>query len=110
MPRISVIVPMYNVEDFIGECIESLRAQSFKDFEAVCVDDGSTDDTAQRARAAAGDDKRFVFVSRENGGLSAARNSGLDVATGDYVSFLDADDRYAIAALESLIATATAEA
>ena len=108
MPRISVIVPMYNVEDFIGECIESLRAQSFKDFEAVCVDDGSTDDTAQRARAAAGDDERFVFVSRENGGLSAARNSGLDVATGDYVSFLDADDRYAIAALESLIATATA--
>ena len=49
MPRISVIVPMYNVEDFIGECIESLRAQSFKDFEVVCVDDGSTDDTAQRA-------------------------------------------------------------
>ena len=102
MPRVSVIVPMYNVEDFIGECVASLHAQSLKDFEAVCVNDGSTDATFERARAAAEDDPRFVFVERENGGLSAARNSGLDVATGDYVCFLDADDWYVPATLESL--------
>ena len=108
MPRISVIVPMYNVEEFVGECIASLRAQTFTDFEAVCVNDGSTDGTLERARAAAGDDARFVFVERENGGLSAARNSGLDAATGDYVTFLDSDDWYAPATLAALNDTATA--
>ena len=108
MPRVSVIVPMYNVRDFVGECIGSLRAQTLSDIEVICVDDGSTDDTALRARAAAGGDERFVFVARENGGLSAARNTGLAAATGDYVCFLDADDWYAMAALEALDATARA--
>ena len=108
MPRISVIVPMYNVADFIADCIESLKAQTFKDFEVICVNDGSTDSTLFRARDAAGDDARFVFVERENGGLSAARNTGLGAATGDYVCFLDADDWYNPATLDALQAPAVA--
>ena len=102
MARISVIVAMYNIEDFVADCIRSLASQTFADFEAVCVDDGSTDGTLARARQAAGDDKRFRFVSRPNGGLSAARNTGLENAMGDYVSFLDGDDCYAQNALEVL--------
>lgn len=108
MARISVIVPMYNVEQFVGDCIVSLRAQTFEDFEAICVDDGSTDETAERARRAAAGDPRFVFAERPNGGLSAARNTGLDRASGEYVCFLDSDDTYAPATLEALYQIASA--
>ena len=107
MPAISVIVPMYNVEAFIGECIASLRNQTFSYFEAVCVDDGSTDGTLAAARAAAAGDTRFVFVQRENGGLSAARNTGRDAATGEYVCFLDSDDYYEPLTLEGLYMAAS---
>lgn len=102
MASVSVIVPLYNVEDYVGECIASLKAQTFGDFEAVCVNDGSTDSSLECAKAAAADDGRFVFVERENGGLSAARNTGLAHAMGEYVSFLDSDDKYAPNALEVL--------
>lgn len=102
MPRFSIIVPMYNVERYVGECLASLVRQSFADFEAVCVDDGSTDATLERAREAVRGDSRFVFVERENGGLSAARNSGLAAATGEFVCFLDSDDRYVPDALERI--------
>lgn len=108
MPAISVIVPMYNVEAFVGECIASLRAQTFADFEAVCVDDGSTDGTLAAARSAAAGDARFVFVQRENGGLSAARNTGLAAAQGEYVCFLDSDDFYEPQALAELYGAAVA--
>ena len=109
MPRVSVIVPVYNVEGYVGDCIASLRAQTMGDFQVVCVDDGSTDQSAARARAAAGVDGRFVFVERENGGLSAARNTGLEAATGDYVCFLDSDDWYEPQTLERLCARADAD-
>ena len=102
MAFVSVIVPLYNVRDYVGECIASLRAQTFGDFEVVCVNDGSTDDSLARARAAAGDDGRFRFVERPNGGLSAARNTGLAASTGDYVCFLDSDDAYEPYALQHL--------
>ena len=102
MPRFSIIVPLYNVERYVGECIESLRCQTFSDFEVVCVNDGSTDSTLAVAKKAAAGDERFVFVERENGGLSAARNTGLSAATGEYVCFLDSDDRYAPNTLEQL--------
>lgn len=104
-PKISVIVPIYNVAGHVAPCIDSLLAQSLSDFEVIAVDDGSTDDSADIARAAAGDDPRFRFVSRENGGLSAARNSGLDLARGEYVCFVDSDDRVAPTYLERLCAT-----
>lgn len=102
MPLFSIIVPLYNVEQYVGECLESLRRQTFTDFEAVCVNDGSTDRTLAVAKEAVQGDERFVFVERENGGLSAARNTGLSVATGEYVCFLDSDDRYAPNTLERL--------
>ncbi len=108
-PRITVIVPLYNVEDYVGECLESLVRQTFDGWEAICVDDVSTDNTLAAARETAGEDKRFVFVERaENGGLSAARNSGLDAARGDFVMFLDSDDYLADDALERLLGAADA--
>lgn len=108
-PFVSVIVAAYNVEDYVGECLLSLMEQTFLNFEAVCVDDGSTDGTkdvlAQFERA----DYRFRVIERENGGLSAARNTGLRHARGTYVSFLDSDDKYAPNALERLVETAKAD-
>lgn len=102
VPAISVIVPLYNTRDYIGECLQSLKNQTFEDFQVVCVNDGSTDDSLERAREAAAGDPRFKFVSRPNGGLSAARNTGLENATGTYVTFLDSDDRYRADALQML--------
>lgn len=95
LPEISVIVPVHNVAGFVGPCLESLRAQTFADFEVIVVDDGSTDGSADEARAAMGDDPRFSMVTQENAGLSAARNAGLAEAAGRYVAFVDSDDRVA---------------
>lgn len=102
-PRISVIVPCYNVQAYIGECLESLMRQTFDDFEVVCVDDGCTDDTMSVARKTVQSDDRFVFVSRPNGGLSAARNTGIEASRGEYLLFLDSDDYYVDNALERLV-------
>jgi CDP-glycerol glycerophosphotransferase len=92
MPRISVVVPMFNVERYLGECLESLRAQTFADFEAIIVDDGSTDGSPEIARVFAERDPRFRLLFQPNGGLSRARNTGIDAARGDYLAFLDSDD------------------
>ncbi|WP_212525595.1 glycosyltransferase [Actibacterium sp. MT2.3-13A] len=94
-PLISVIVPVYNVAGHVAACLDSLRGQSLADFEVIVVDDGSTDDSAARARAAAGDDARFRFVAQQNRGLSGARNAGLDLARGAFIAFVDSDDRVA---------------
>ncbi len=94
-PAISVIVPMYNVADHIGACIASLRAQTRTDFQAIVVDDGSTDASPARLRAAIGDDARFHVITQTNRGLSAARNAALELARGDFIAFLDGDDRMA---------------
>lgn len=94
-PRISVIVPVYNVADHVGACIASLRAQSLADFEALVIDDGSTDGSGTRAMAAIGGDPRFRVIRQENRGLSGARNTGLDAARGDFIAFLDSDDQFA---------------
>ncbi|CAK7057076.1 MAG: hypothetical protein MEEGG_00926 [Eggerthella lenta] len=102
MPAISVIVPMYNVRPYIGQCIESLQRQTFPDFEAICIDDGSTDDTLSFARGAVKGDERFSFISQANAGQSAARNVGIDRAVGTYLLFLDSDDYYEEHALQAL--------
>ncbi|MFR3092216.1 MAG: glycosyltransferase family 2 protein [Eggerthella lenta] len=94
MPAVSVIIPMYNVRPYIEDCLLSLKRQTFGDFEALCVDDGSTDGTLEAARKAGGDDARFSFLSQANAGQSAARNAGIARATGKYVVFLDSDDYY----------------
>src|SRR3954465_2967383 len=93
MPRISVVVPIYNVEEFLEPCLESLAAQTVADFEAVLVDDGSTDTSAAIAEAFTRRDGRFRLVSQPNGGLSKARNTGLDQTNGaEFLPLLDPDD------------------
>jgi glycosyltransferase involved in cell wall biosynthesis len=94
-PEISVIVPVWNVADCVAACIASLRAQDFADFEAIVVDDGSTDDSRAIARAAIGNDPRFTLLTQPNRGLSGARNTGLAQAQGNWIAFLDSDDRVA---------------
>ena len=92
-PRLTVVVPSYNVEDWVDRCLESLEAQDFPDFEVVCVNDGSTDGTRDRLARWEARDARVRVVDQQNAGLSAARNAGIRAARGDYVCFLDADDR-----------------
>lgn len=88
----SVIVPVYNVEKYIVQCVESILLQSYKDFELILVDDGSTDGSGKICDDFAASDHRIRVIHKENGGLSAARNTGIKAATGDYLVFLDSDD------------------
>lgn len=90
--KLSVIIPVYNCERYLKECLDSIRAQTFKDFEAICVDDGSTDSTAAILEEFAALDPRFKVIHQPNGGQGKARNTGLDNAKGDYIAFVDADD------------------
>lgn len=91
-PQISVVVPVHNVEPYLGACVDSILAQTFSDFELILVDDGSTDRSGAICEEYAARDSRVRVIHRENGGLSAARNSGLEVAAGEYISFVDSDD------------------
>lgn len=91
-PYFSVIVPVYQGQGTIHGTLESLKSQSFEDFEAIVVNDGSTDDTASIVAAFAKSDHRFKIVSRVNGGRSSARNEGIECSSGKYLIFLDADD------------------
>ncbi|RSS79233.1 CDP-glycerol glycerophosphotransferase family protein [Streptomyces sp. WAC06614] len=93
-PRLSIVVPVYNVELYLDECLESLAAQTFDDFEVVMVDDGSTDTSADIAKKFAARDKRFRLVQQENAGLGAARNTGArHISDGtEYLAFVDSDD------------------
>lgn len=88
----SIIIPMYNVEKYIGECIDSLLCQSMSDFEIVIVDDGSKDKSAEIAKRYTEKDSRVVLLRKENGGQSTARNFGLRHAKGEYIIFIDSDD------------------
>lgn len=91
-PQLSIIVPVYNVEEYIGECIESIISQSLTDWEMILVDDGSSDDSGKICDVYAGKDERIKVVHKKNGGLSTARNVGLDIARGQYITFIDSDD------------------
>ena len=93
-PRVSVVVPVYNVEDYLDECLDSLAAQTLPDIEIVCVNDGSTDSSPQILARRAEADGRIVVVDKPNGGMSSARNAGVRAATGEIVCFLDSDDRF----------------
>lgn len=92
MDLISIIVPIYNVESYLERCVESIRRQTYKNLEIILVDDGSPDHCGQMCDDYAADDSRIKVVHKINGGLGYARNSGLEVATGEYVTFVDADD------------------
>jgi CDP-glycerol glycerophosphotransferase len=92
MPRISVVVPIFDVEDYLEECLRSVAGQTFEDLEVVMVDDGSTDGSARIAERFARHDGRFRLVSQPNGGLGRARNTGIANASGEFLAFLDSDD------------------
>lgn len=94
-PKISVIVPVYNVEQYLSCCIESILAQTFQDFELLLIDDGSTDKSGNICEEYATKDKRVRVFHKENGGVSSARNLGLDNACGEWVCFVDSDDSIA---------------
>lgn len=89
---ISVIVPIYNVEKYLLKCLKSISEQTYKNLEVILVNDGSTDNSGIIAQTFARGDERFIYISKENGGLSSARNEGIKRAKGEYIYFLDSDD------------------
>ncbi|MEU4193024.1 glycosyltransferase [Kribbella sp. NPDC026611] len=91
-PRLSVVVPFYNVGAYLGDCLDSIARQTWSDFEAILVDDGSPDDSAVIAKEFCDHDPRFRIVSQDNAGLGPARNTGVDHAVGEYLTFVDSDD------------------
>lgn len=91
-PIITIIIPIYGVELYVEKCLTSILAQSFTNFEAILVDDGSLDSSISVAKKLVGNDSRFAFLHQENRGQGAARNLGLDHAKGDYIAFIDSDD------------------
>ncbi len=92
MPRISIIVPVYNVELYLKRCVDSILGQTYKDFELILVNDGSPDNCGNICNELALKDSRVKVIHKKNGGLSSARNAGLDMAVGEYVGFVDSDD------------------
>ena len=90
--RVSIVIPVYNVEKYLVNCLDSVADQQFRDFEAILVDDGSTDNSSAICDEYAKKDSRFRVIHQQNGGLSHARNVGAKAAQGDYVFFLDSDD------------------
>ena len=90
--KVSVIIPVYNTDHYLEQCLDSVVSQTLQDIEIICVDDGSTDRSPEILRRYEAEDARIRIVSRENGGLGCARNSGTEIATGEYLAFLDSDD------------------
>ena len=101
-PKISIIIPVYNDELYLADLLQSVINQTFTDFECLCVNDGSTDKTEEIIDLFCEKDRRFVKINRENGGVSAARNTGLCAATGEYLFFIDHDDLIPDYALQKL--------
>jgi glycosyltransferase involved in cell wall biosynthesis len=100
----SIIVPIYNKEDLLRRCVDSIIAQTYANLEIILVDDGSTDDSGEICDAYAAKDNRVIAIHKENGGVSSARNVGLKTLTGDYVGFVDADDYVSEIMYEKLLA------
>ena len=109
MPKISVIVPVYNVENYLAQCLDSIINQTFMNFECICVNDGSTDNSLSVLHKYAGKDDRIKIIDQENKGLSGARNSALKIVSAQYITFIDADDFISIDYLEKLINVAEKE-
>mgnify|MGYP002621263386 CR=1 FL=1 len=95
MPKFSIIIPVYNAEKYLRQCLDSVLAQTERDWECVCIDDGSTDGSAAILDEYAAKDRRFYIVHKRNEGVAVARNVGLDLARGEWITWLDADDEYA---------------
>lgn len=108
-PKVSVIIPIYNVEGYVSKCLESLLSQSFSDFEVLCIDDASADHSAELVREFQQKDPRIHLLQQEHAGVSAARNLGIANARGEYIAFVDGDDWLASDALEKLVGAAESE-
>lgn len=108
-PMVSIIVPVYNVRDYVSQCLDSLRAQTLSSIEIICVDDGSSDGSSAILDEYAAADERFVVIRKENAGVAAARNDGLAVARGEFVMFVDSDDYIAHDACARLTEVAVRE-
>lgn len=89
---VSIIIPVYNVQTYLRECLDSILQQTYKNFEVILVDDGSNDDSPNLCEEYAQKDSRFIAIHKENGGVASARNKGLQVAKGEYITFVDSDD------------------
>ena len=92
MATISIIVPVYNVEKYLERCVKSIQNQTYSDLEIILVDDGSPDSSGALCDQYAKEDKRIKVIHKKNGGLSEARNYGIEAATGSYIMFIDSDD------------------
>ena len=92
MPALSIVVPVYNVEEYLASCLSSITGQSLEDIEVICVNDGSTDRSGEILKELAAADPRIRVITKPNGGLSSARNAGIEAMTGDYLMFVDSDD------------------
>ena len=92
MKKVSVIVPVFNVEKYLKQCIESILSQTYRNLEILLIDDGSTDSSGIICDQYGEKDQRVKVVHKKNGGLSSARNMGIDAATGAYIAFVDSDD------------------
>lgn len=103
-PLISIIIPIYNVEKYLRRCVDSILCQSYHNLEIWLVDDGSPDGCPAICDEYAGKDKRVKVIHKKNGGLSDARNVAIDVATGEYICFVDSDDYVASTYVETLYA------
>ena len=101
-PLISVIVPVYKTQQYLDRCIGTIRNQTYKNLEIILVDDGSPDQSGEICERFALEDRRIRVVHKENGGLSSARNAGIDVMTGEYAAFVDSDDDIALDMIETL--------
>ena len=101
-PKISIIIPVYNVEKYLCECLDSILNQTFQDFEIICVDDGSTDETLEILKNYKNKDERVFVLQQHHSGAAEARNNGIRLARGKYIQFLDSDDYFEPTMLEEL--------
>ena len=102
-PLISIIVPVYNVEDYLDRCVESIVNQTYQNLEIILVNDGSTDSSGKMCDEWKEKDNRIIVIHKENGGLSDARNSGIPIAKGEYIGFVDSDDYISVYMYETLL-------
>lgn len=105
-PLVTIVVPIYNVEQYLEQCLESIIGQSYRELEIICVIDGATDGSLTIARRFSEQDDRIIVLQQQNLGLSAARNTGLSLARGEYIFFLDSDDWLKEDAIEALVSRA----
>ena len=104
--KVSVIIPVYNVEEYLDDCLDSVENQTYRDLEIICVNDGSTDSSPEILEKHRSKDNRIKIINQENAGVSAARNTGMDAATGEWIYFIDSDDLIVPYTLEKAIESA----